>query len=98
MTQSASHTFTIKTWADSRSNRRDRTYVVEMPTAWDAKESAMKAACRDMRQWGRTVETQIIDVDGKGAPTDCPHDESRKWDGFSYRADGGRDCRACAGA
>lgn len=88
--------FTISTWADSRSNRRDRTYIIHAMSAADAKNEAIQRACHDLRQWGRTIETMITDVDGKGAPTDCSHADSILLGGFVLRADGGRDCRECA--
>lgn len=88
--------FTVQTWAESRSNRRDRTYVIEARHAVDAKNEAIERACHEMRQWERSVVTQIIDVDGKGAPADCSHAQAILWNGFTWRADGGRDCEMCA--
>lgn len=89
----ATYTFTISTWADSRSNRRDRSYVIEAATAIDAKNEAIERACSDMRQWGRSVYATITDVDGKGEPVDCPHyDFIEGWD---ERADGSRVSPSC---
>lgn len=91
---SGQHTFTVKTWAESRSNRRDRTYVVVAAHANDACYEATLLAERAIRQFV-SVYTEVVDVDGAGAPADCPHAEARKWAGFRTRWDGGRDCAAC---
>ncbi len=90
----ATHSFTISTWADSRSNRRDRTYKVTAAHAEDAVYEARMLAMRTVRQ-NVTICTSIIDVDGRGKPKDCPHDEKRLWGGFTVRSDGGRDCPGC---
>lgn len=43
-------TFTVETWTDSRSNRRNRTYRVDAPTADEARAEARRLAEKDVRQ------------------------------------------------
>ena len=90
------HRFTISTWVDSRSNRRDRTYIVTAATADEAIDEVSAQARRGVRQ-NVTVVVTITDVDGLGPPVDCPHAEQRRNSGFVRRPNGGLDCRArCA--
>lgn len=88
------HLFTVSTWTDSRSNRRDRTHSITAETAEDALYEARVRGSHDVRQ-NVTVACSITDVDGNGAPKDCPHDEARLWDGFSLLATGERVCKNC---
>ena len=87
------HRFAVRTWADTGSNRRDRTYVVEAATSAEAKAQATELALRDIRHWV-TILCTISDVDGNGPPTNCPH--YNFIDGWVTRADGGRECFTCA--
>ncbi len=89
------HRFTISTWADSRSNRRDRTYTVEAIHAQEAIFEARRLACLAVRQ-NVSISATVEDVDGRGKPEDCPHTERRMMKGFCLRADGGHDCLECA--
>lgn len=91
-TNDMTKTFQIKTWSDTRSNRRDRTYTVQAETAAEALDEATWLASSAIRQWV-TICAEIIDVDGHGAPQDCEHDHERLHGGWVLRADGGRDCR-----
>lgn len=96
MHTTTAHQFTIKTWTDTRSNRRDRTYTVTAATATDATAEAERRAIHDTRTRS-SVTCRIIDVDGHGIPTDCEHMQADRFGPFVWRWDGAKDCHACAG-
>lgn len=100
------HRFTFKTTAETRSNRRDRTYTVESSDYRIAHDMAIDMAENDTRAYHRAHWATLVDVDGNGLPADCPHlaylgehvRDGRRVirSAFTWRHDGGRCCTACA--